>query len=106
MINVVLQSEDVDMLNAPFTGSDVKDALHQMHPTKAPSPDGMSAIFYQSLWATVGGIVVDRVLTILNHGAEVGSINNTHVILIPKKKCESPSDFRPISLCNVVYKLV
>lgn len=106
-LDKVLLSEEVAMLCAPYVGSEVKDALDQMHPTKAPGPDGMSAIFYQSSWATVVSDVVERVLNILNNGAEVESINNTHVVLIPKKKiCVTPSDFRPISLCNVIYKIV
>lgn len=102
-----VRSEDVNMLAATYTGAEVKDALDQMHPTKAPGPDGMSAIFYQAFWPTVGGDVVERVLGILNRGEEIESINNTHVVLIPtKKKCESPMDYRPISLCNVIYKVV
>ena len=34
-------------------------------------------------------------------------MNHTHVVLIPKKQNPSEiTDFRPISLCNVIYNMV
>ena len=51
--------------------------------------------------------MVEKVLDILNNNGEIGSLNQIYIVLIPKKKkCESPVDFRPISLCNVIYKMV
>lgn len=47
------------------------------------------------------------VVDILNSGKMQENLNLTHIALIPKAK--SPrcvTEFRPISLCNVLYKLI
>lgn len=46
-------------------------------------------------------------LDFLNHGCIPDDINYTNVALIPKTKNPSKMiDLRPISLCNVSYKLI
>ena len=46
-VDARISVEQFAQLAAPFTGAEVYDAIFQMHPTKAPGPDGMSAIFFQ-----------------------------------------------------------
>lgn len=88
----------------PFTEKEVVHAIKQMHPTKAPGPDGMTPLFYQRFWLIIKHDVLNEVLGILNNSHNPISLNHTHVILIPKvKNPETPKDFRPISLCNVVF---
>ena len=94
-------------LNKPYTAEEVLKALHHMAPLTAPGPDGMSLIFYKSFWHIVGKDVIEVVLIALNSGTIPDSINSTFIALIPKIKDPlKVSDFRPISLCNVVYKLI
>jgi len=67
----------------------------------------MSPIFYKTYWHIVGEDVVSIVLNALNSGMVHESINSTFISLIPKvKNSKSVSEFRPISLCKVVYKLI
>ena len=51
--------------------------------------------------------MIDVVLDFLHSGNMVPDINYTHIVLIPKvKKPEKMADFRLISLCNVIYKII
>ena len=47
-----------EVLSSVFTTKEVKVALFQMGPTKAPRLNGMNAIFYQNFWHVVGDNVV------------------------------------------------
>ena len=94
-------------LIAEFKAEEVWYALKQMHPTKAPEPDDMSPIFYKHYWDIVGPEVVNCVLSSLNSGRMPCSLNETYLCLIPKVKSpQKITEFKPISLCNVVYKLI
>ena len=96
-----------EVLSSVFTTEEVKVALFQMGPTKAPRLNGMNAIFYQNFWHVVGDNVVLVVWDFLNNGNMLSEINHTNIVLIPKvKNPEKMSNFRPISLCNVIYKII
>ena len=72
-----------------------------------PGPDGMSPIFFKHYWDIVGPEVVKCVLTSLNSGSMPSGLNETHICFIPKVKSpQKITEYRPISLCNIVYKLI
>ncbi|XP_042969143.1 uncharacterized protein LOC122301839 [Carya illinoinensis] len=102
-----VNSEMNSNLTKQFTAEEVKSALFQMNPMGAPGPDGFPALFYQSHWDVVGEEVTKAVLDILNGNGEISHINETYIVLIPKVKNPlTVMDFRPISLCNIIYKVV
>lgn len=78
-----------------------------MAPLKASGLDGMPTIFFQHYWASIGDDVVKAVLSCLNSGNIFPGLNHTFITLIPKVKSpEYITKFRPMALCNILYKLV
>ncbi|XP_060972557.1 uncharacterized protein LOC133038424 [Cannabis sativa] len=69
-----------------------------------PIRRGLNVRFIKS---TIGKDLVEAVLDCLNNGQDFSSINNTLIALIPKKQhAHSIQYFRPISLCNTLYKFI
>ncbi|KAM1060770.1 hypothetical protein ACFX2B_025119 [Malus domestica] len=78
-----------------------------MYPTKSPGPDGFNAGFFQHHWETVGCVVIGMVKTFFQSDCLLKELNHTNIVLIPK--VDNPrkmTQFQPISLCNVVYKII
>ena len=78
-----------------------------MAPLKAPGSEGLLPLFFQTYWTDIGMDVSQAVLSCLNSRSILRSINHTFITLIPKvHNPERVSNFRPISLCNVIYKII
>lgn len=59
------------MLAEPYTKEDIEKAVFNMHPTKAPGPDGFNGRFFQKLWPEVGEVVIKAALGVLSEGADL-----------------------------------
>ena len=106
-IHLAISEDAAGCLGHEFHVDEVWVALKQMAPLTTPSPDGMSPIFYKSFWHIVGEDVTAMVLKVLNSNVVPESLNSTFIALIPKvEQPRKVSNFRLISLCIVVYKLI
>ena len=96
-----------ETLLQPFNEQGIRTTLFQMGPLKAMGPDGFNAGFFQKNWEIVGPEVCQTILSILNNGDISTKLNSTFIALIPKTKNPlNVTEFRPINLCNVLYKMV
>jgi hypothetical protein len=94
------------MLDAPFTTEEVEKALFMMRPNKAHGPDGFTTGYFQRHWQLIGGDVCKVVLAFLNGDEMLDIVNDTVLVLIPKvQHPQELTQFRPIALCNVLYKM-
>lgn len=95
-------SKDNDFLLWPFHIDEFKTAVFQMHPVKSPGP-----AFYQKFWHVIGDDVFRACLEWINRSEFPAKLNDANIILIPKKDTpEAMKDLRPISLSNVIYRIL
>ncbi|XP_074305100.1 uncharacterized protein LOC141640037 [Silene latifolia] len=103
----ICSDEHSDILLAPVTKKEVKDALFHIPNDKAPGPDGYSSKFFKDSWDIVGEEVSEAIMDFFESGSLLGQINTTMVTLIPKTaRPTSILQYRPITCCNVMYKCI
>ena len=73
-------------LIAMHTAEEMELAIKEMAPLKALGPNGMPPLIYQTYWTDVGMDISQVVLSCLNSGSLLKSINHTFITLIPKVK--------------------
>jgi hypothetical protein len=94
-------------LTKDFSDMEIADALFQMGPPKVPGSDGFPARFYQKHCGIVRNDVVAATQKFFLDGVMPEGINDTSIVFIPKgSELEELIDFRPISLCNMIYMLI
>ncbi|XP_056697578.1 uncharacterized protein [Spinacia oleracea] len=92
-------------LTKPYAACEVQAAIMSMKPYKAPGPDGFQPVFYQHYWNLLAPSVTRTVLDILEGRHFPEDLNKAFLVLIPKEQTpQFVTQFRPIGLCNIVYK--
>lgn len=90
-----------------FTDKEIVDALFQTGPFKAPGLGDFPARFFQKNWRVLRADVIKAVKSFFVTGVMPEGVNDMVICLIPKEKDpQTLKDYEPISLCNVIYKVV
>ena len=85
----------------------LKHIVSSMKNNKTPGMDGLTAEFYKFFFDDIQDILVE-VYTEINTKITVPkSMTKAVTTVIPKKSnCETPADYRPITLLNIDYKIL
>jgi hypothetical protein len=74
---------------------------------KAPGLDGYTFAFFKKAWNVVGGDFCSAIQDFFASGEIFRQINHSIIALVPKStNTSSTTDYRPISCCNVTYKVI
>jgi hypothetical protein len=91
----------------PVTKEELISVLQNFKKDKSPGPDGWSVEFYIEFFDLLGMDLLWVVEEVRTSRRMEGGLNATFLALIPKKDYpESFDGFRPISLCNCLYKII
>jgi hypothetical protein len=91
----------------PITQEEVDQALKDTPINKSPGPDGFTTDFFHHCWAMIREEVWEIIEDSRRSGQVLPALNATFLTLIPKEeKFTHLKQFRPIALCNVIYKLL
>lgn len=78
-----------------------------LYPKWAAKLDGFTLIFFKTFWGILSEAIIKDIQQFFNTGQLKFALNYTFLALIPKVPSTYKVDqFRPIALCNLVYKLI
>lgn len=91
----------------PVNMLDVEAALKGIDDSKSPGIDGFNSFFFKQAWPIVKFDIFDAVAEFFCSNSLYSPVNITTITLVPKvaNACQV-KDFRPISCCSVVYKII
>ena len=94
-------------METPVLDDEITRTLFSLPKDKCSWPDGYNVEFMRASWSIVGKDVCGAVKEFFRNGRLLKDLNCTAIVLIPKNpEVSALGDYRPISCCNMVYKLI
>ncbi len=98
---------DLSGLDAPFSEDEIKRAVFDLGPDKAPGPDGFPLLFFQKSWEFLRVDILEIFAKFHSGTLDLAPVNKGWICLLPKKGSPSEiTDYRPISLVNGLAKII
>lgn len=102
----ISEVENTEICSIP-SPAEIRKVMFSFASTKSPGPDGLPPLFYKSFWKTTSHALIHVVQHFFKIGHLLKALNHTFIALIPKKRSATLVEhYRPISLCNVTYKII
>ena len=103
----MINEETNILLKEEVTEEEMEKNVYSFQKVKSPGPDGLIIEFFQGFYDLVKEDLLKDVQESQRVGKALGALNSTFFVLIPKKQNPSSfEEFRPISCCNEVYKII
>ena len=103
----IFEQDEGNKIFNSINASEIRDVLEHFKKHKSPGPDGWTVEFILCFFDLFEADLVALVEEIRVLGQVPGSLNATFIALIPKTdKRLNFDNYRPISLCNLVYKII
>lgn len=97
----------IPFITKEFSVSEIYNAVCNIGADKDLGLDRLTARFYQQCWDVVGKDVIKEVHHFFLTSTMRVGVNHTNICMIPKiNKPKSLSDYLPISLCKILYKII
>lgn len=94
-------------LAAFISAEEIKREVFSLPCNRSPGPDGFTGEFFKVSWDIIGEDFTRAVREFFASGQMLRQWNATAITLVPKiVGAVKLGDFRPISCCNVIYKVV
>lgn len=101
------EQPDLSQLQEPFTSLEIHNAVKQLANNKASGPDGLPHEFFKNFWQFLKRDVEGIFDQFWSGNLDLVNLNKASIVMIPKKtNSTSVGDYRPISIINLIPKLI
>ncbi|PKA63653.1 integrator complex subunit 11 [Apostasia shenzhenica] len=106
-LRATISDKDALRISSPVSNEEIVAAINSLGNNKAPGIDGITSSFLKGYWSATSTDVLNAIHLFFRNGSMPRRWKDTLVVLIPKVQgAELPSQFRPISLCTTIYKVI